>query len=155
VPVDQLPYVCPILPANEKGFAATGFNKWKLAKGAAAALVLSGLTLGGRMDWARAFAAWSPHELSGITTAVNTNLEVVLEMAKGWLLQLRTARTPGWGVARRCFSPTNVGYARNVGASLEHTGLKRLCANEAEASSVNACAVSVCTPMCWILLCSN
>ena len=43
------------------------------------------------MDWTRAVAAWSPDELSGITTAVSTNLEVALEMAKGWLLP--TTRT--------------------------------------------------------------
>jgi nitrite reductase/ring-hydroxylating ferredoxin subunit len=84
-PVDRLPYVGPILPGNEKIFVATGFNKWGLASGAASALILSGMILGGRMDWARAFAAWSPHELSGITTAVRANLEVAFEMAKRWL----------------------------------------------------------------------
>ena len=155
VPVDQLPYVGPILPGNEKGFAATGFNKWGLAKGAAAALVLSGLTLGGRMDWARAFAAWSPHELSGITTAVSTNLEVATRDGQRMAATAADRPHSGLGRRRRCFSPTNVGYARNVGAYLEHTALKRLCANEAEASSVNACAISVCTPMRWILLGSN
>ena len=33
--------------------------------GAAAALALSSRILGGRMDWADAFASWSPHELLG------------------------------------------------------------------------------------------
>ena len=32
--------------------------------------------LGGRMDWAEAFASWSPHELSGIPKAMQINLEV-------------------------------------------------------------------------------
>jgi glycine/D-amino acid oxidase-like deaminating enzyme len=84
-PVDQLPYVGPILPHNENIFVATGFNKWGMTNGAAAALALSSRILGGRMGWATAFATWSPHELSGLTTAVQANLEVGLHLAKGWI----------------------------------------------------------------------
>ncbi|ORV10364.1 FAD-dependent oxidoreductase [Mycobacterium celatum] len=84
-PIDHLPYVGPILPGDEKVYIATGFNKWGLAAGVAAALLLSSRILGGRMDWSKAFAAWSPHEITGITTAMRANLEVALHMAKGWL----------------------------------------------------------------------
>ncbi len=92
-PVDRLPYVGPILPGNEKIFVATGFNKWGMTGGAAAALVLSSRILGGRMDWARAFAAWSPHELTGITTAVQANLEVGFHLTKGWLTPITRSRS--------------------------------------------------------------
>jgi glycine/D-amino acid oxidase-like deaminating enzyme/nitrite reductase/ring-hydroxylating ferredoxin subunit len=92
-PAAQLPYVGPILPGDKRVLIATGFNKWGLASGAAAGLVLSGRILGGRMDWARAFAAWSPHELAGITTAVRANLEVAFEMAKGWLVPMTRRRS--------------------------------------------------------------
>ncbi|KZS83032.1 MULTISPECIES: FAD-dependent oxidoreductase [Mycobacterium] len=85
-PVDQLPYVGPILPGDEKVLVASGFNKWGLTNGVAAALLLSSRILGGRMDWARAFAAWSPHELSGVTTALTANLEVAYHLVKGWLV---------------------------------------------------------------------
>jgi hypothetical protein len=44
------------------------------------------------MDWARAFAAWSPHGLAGITIAVRANLEVAFEMGKGWLLAMTRRR---------------------------------------------------------------
>ena len=84
-PIDRLPYVGPILPGNEKIYVATGFNKWGLSAGVAAGLVLSGRILGGQLDWARAFAAWSPHEVTGITTALQSNLEVGFHMTKGWL----------------------------------------------------------------------
>ncbi|EKF25540.1 rieske domain protein [Mycolicibacterium hassiacum DSM 44199] len=84
-PVDELPYVGPILPGNESVFVATGFDKWGMTNGAAAALALAGRILGGRMDWADAFAAWSPHELSGIPQAVRNNLEVGLYLARGWV----------------------------------------------------------------------
>ncbi|OBG78313.1 MULTISPECIES: FAD-dependent oxidoreductase [unclassified Mycobacterium] len=114
-PIDQLPYVGPILPNSETIFVATGFNKWGMTNGAAAALALSSRILGGRMDWARAFASWSPHELSGITTALQANLEVGFDLAKGWVTPaLRTGRRdptgdeggvvsgPPWHLEARC-----------------------------------------------------
>ncbi len=96
-PIDQLPYVGPILPNTETIFVATGFNKWGMTNGAAAALALSSRILGGRMDWARAFASWSPHELTGLPTAMQANLEVGFDLAKGWITPLlRTGkRSPG------------------------------------------------------------
>jgi glycine/D-amino acid oxidase-like deaminating enzyme len=111
--IDRLPYVGPILPANEKIFVATGFNKWGLTAGVAAALILSARILGGRMDWARAFAAWSPHEVTGLTTAVQSNLEVGFHLTKGWLTPIARSRTappseggvvsgPPWNLQARC-----------------------------------------------------
>ncbi|UMB67984.1 FAD-dependent oxidoreductase [Mycobacterium paraterrae] len=94
-PVDRLPYVGPILPGSESIFVATGFNKWGLTGGVAAALILSSRILGGRMDWARAFAAWSPHEVTGLTTAMQANLEVGFQMTKGWLAPIvRSPKSP-------------------------------------------------------------
>jgi hypothetical protein len=84
-PADDLPYVGPILPGNDKIYVATGFDKWGMTNGTAAALALSSRILGGRMDWADAFASWSPHELSGIPTAMQLNLEVGFNLAKGWI----------------------------------------------------------------------
>jgi hypothetical protein len=51
----------------------------------AAAPALSSRILGGRLDWADAFASWSPHELSGIPKALQANLEVGFNLAKGWI----------------------------------------------------------------------
>ena len=90
-PIDQMPYVGPILPGNENIFVATGFNKWGMTNGAAAALALSSRILGGRMDWAKAFASWSPHELSGIPTALRANLDVGFNLVKGWITPLTRA----------------------------------------------------------------
>ncbi|WP_102141297.1 FAD-dependent oxidoreductase [Mycobacterium hubeiense] len=84
-PADELPYVGPILPGNEKIFVATGFDKWGMTNGTAAALALSSRILGGRMDWADSFASWSPHAVSGIPTALQANLEVGFNLAKGWI----------------------------------------------------------------------
>lgn len=114
-PIDHLPYVGPILPGNESIFVATGFNKWGMTNGAAAALALSSRILGGRMDWARAFASWSPHELSGLGTALQANLEVGFNLTKGWITPaVRTHRGgpvdggrgvvsgPPWHLQARC-----------------------------------------------------
>lgn len=84
-PVDELPYVGPLLPRFDKIFVATGFDKWGMSNGVAAALALSSQILGGRMDWRRAFASWSPHEAAGISTALMANLEVGFNLAKGWV----------------------------------------------------------------------
>ena len=64
-PIDELPYVGPILPNNETIFIATGFNKWGMTNGAAAALALSSRMLGGRMDWSRRSPAGAPTNCRG------------------------------------------------------------------------------------------
>ncbi|OBI17747.1 FAD-dependent oxidoreductase [Mycobacterium sp. E2327] len=114
-PIDYLPYVGPILPNTETIFVATGFNKWGMTNGPAAALALSSRILGGRMDWAGAFASWSPHELSGLLMALQANLEVGFDLAKGWITPaIRTGRRspvngeggvvsgPPWHLEARC-----------------------------------------------------
>lgn len=101
-PVDELPYVGGILPGLDSICVATGYDKWGMSNGPAAALALASRILGGRMDWAGAFSSWSPHELSGLATAAQANLEVGFNLAKGWVTPLTTAspdRTPeGCGV---------------------------------------------------------
>lgn len=86
VPADGLPYVGPLLPGSDHFFVATGFAKWGMTNGIAAALLLSKRILGGQPGrWAPAFASWSPHELSGLTTAAKINAEVGVYMAAGWV----------------------------------------------------------------------
>jgi glycine/D-amino acid oxidase-like deaminating enzyme len=93
-PADELPYVGPILPGLDSICVATGFDKWGMSNGPAAALALASRILGGRTDWAEAFASWSPHELSGITTAAQSNLEVGFNLAKGWITPLTASSQP-------------------------------------------------------------
>ncbi|MEM6106984.1 FAD-dependent oxidoreductase [Mycobacterium sp. 050272] len=111
-PIDHLPYVGPILPNNESIYIATGFNKWGMTNGAAAALALTSRILGGRMDWARAFASWSPHELTGLPTAIQANLEVGFDLAKGWI-------TPAARIGRRSPGPDEGGVVSGLPWQLE------------------------------------
>ncbi|MGE2732060.1 FAD-dependent oxidoreductase [Mycolicibacterium vaccae] len=101
-PVAELPYVGPILPKMENILVATGFDKWGMTNGVAAALSLSSRILGGRMDWAQAFQSWSSHELTGVATAVEFNAKVGLHMALGWAKPLIPSRAPeeGHGTVR-------------------------------------------------------
>ena len=56
-----------------------------MTNGVAAALLLSNRILGGQpARWASAFDSWSPHELSGLSTALKLNAEVGWQMARGW-----------------------------------------------------------------------
>jgi glycine/D-amino acid oxidase-like deaminating enzyme len=84
-PADELPYVGPILPGYDSITVATGFDKWGMSNGPAAALALSSRILGGHLEWAAAFASWSRHELNGIITAMQANLEVGFNLARGWV----------------------------------------------------------------------
>src|ERR1700712_249623 len=98
-PADELPYVGAILPGTDKIFVATGFDKWGMTNGPAAGMALAGRMLGGHMPWADAFASWSPHEISGIGTALQVNLEVGFHLAKGWITPVTesTHRAPESG----------------------------------------------------------
>jgi glycine/D-amino acid oxidase-like deaminating enzyme len=87
-PIDELPYVGPLLPGFDNVYVATGFDKWGMTNGVAAALVLAKRILGGRMDWSAAFASWRPRELTGVATALQANLEVGVNLAKGWVSPL-------------------------------------------------------------------
>ena len=100
-PIDELPYVGPILPNFESIFIATGFNKWGMTNGPPAALALSSRILGGRMDWASAFASWSRHELSGLVTAMQSNLEVGLNLGRGWITRDARGSAAARGRRRR------------------------------------------------------
>src|SRR6185312_12339269 len=117
-----LPYVGPILPNYEKIFVATGFNKWGMTNGAAAALALSSRILGGRMDWAKAFASWNPHELAGVGTALSANLEVGFNLAKGWVTPITRSlqRDPGEGEGGVVSGPPWQLEARSIVDGVEH-----------------------------------
>lgn len=94
-PIGELPYVGPILPQNDTIYVATGFNKWGMTNGAAAALALSGRLLGERPPWDRAFASWRTGELRGLPAAAAANLAVGVHLAKGWI-------TPTAHVGQQC-----------------------------------------------------
>lgn len=96
-PIDELPYVGPLLPGIETTFIATGFDKWGMTNGVAAALSLSSRILGSRMDWAAAFASWRIREVASIGAALQANAEVGFNLAKGWITPMAATDSPAEG----------------------------------------------------------
>lgn len=133
-PIAELPYVGPLLPGYDNLLVATGFDKWGLTNGVAAALALSSRILGGQMEWATAFSSWSRHELTGIPQALRANLEVGINLAAGWLKPLNplkalaghsTTLDGGWvqGPPWRLTATSSVdGACRTVSPVCPHLG---------------------------------
>ena len=79
VPVDSLPFVGPILPLTPDVVVATGFAKWGMTNGTAAALALAErLTAASRTtaSWSFAFDPARVGGLSGLQRIVDMNLRV-------------------------------------------------------------------------------
>jgi nitrite reductase/ring-hydroxylating ferredoxin subunit len=57
VSVDRIPFVGPLLPWRTRVWVATGYGKWGLTNGTAAALILTDLILGRKNPWADLFSS--------------------------------------------------------------------------------------------------
>ncbi|WP_040796545.1 FAD-dependent oxidoreductase [Nocardia higoensis] len=84
-PVGELPYAGPVLPGSDRILIATGYAKWGLTNGVAAALTLTGHITGAPPDWARVFTTWRPPDLRSITAAATANTAVLQHLTTGWL----------------------------------------------------------------------
>ncbi|MEU8899254.1 FAD-dependent oxidoreductase [Nocardia sp. NPDC048505] len=130
-PIGELPYVGPLLPGQDRIMVATGFAKWGLTNGAAAALALAGHRTGKPPAWAATFQSWQPAELKGWFSALKANTAVAQQMSSGWLLRLThgpgTAPAEGCGkIERHGLEPTAVstveGTTTEVSAVCPHLG---------------------------------
>jgi glycine/D-amino acid oxidase-like deaminating enzyme/nitrite reductase/ring-hydroxylating ferredoxin subunit len=74
--VDGLPYVGEATPRNDKLRIATGFRKWGMSNGTAAARMLSDAILGRTSPWEKAFDATRLAPGASIRKLVSENLEV-------------------------------------------------------------------------------
>lgn len=82
--VDLLPYVGRLVPASDQVIIATGYDKWGMATGVAAALAISGQILGGNLEWAHALRPWRPNQLLGADRAARLVGGVAARMAADW-----------------------------------------------------------------------
>jgi glycine/D-amino acid oxidase-like deaminating enzyme/nitrite reductase/ring-hydroxylating ferredoxin subunit len=76
VTADRMPYVGPVTPASERVLYATGFAKWGLANGVAAAMILTDLVAGRDNPWADTFRANRIKPLAQATDLVKENVNV-------------------------------------------------------------------------------
>ncbi|MDN3903055.1 FAD-dependent oxidoreductase [Arthrobacter sp. YD2] len=103
-PAGSLPYVGQLPLMGTNIYAATGYNKWGMTNGVAAALALSAEILGGENPWARELYKPRVAPLDAAST-LRDNAEVGLEMLTGWAsgLARSTEEAPpeGQGVVSR------------------------------------------------------
>ncbi|MGK8488694.1 FAD-dependent oxidoreductase [Nocardia asiatica] len=84
-PVAELPYVGPLLPGQHEIQVATGYAKWGLTNGVAAAIALAGRLTGAPPRWAGALASWRPDELKALPAVTKANGSVAQHLSAGWL----------------------------------------------------------------------
>ncbi|MGJ7441770.1 FAD-dependent oxidoreductase [Aquipuribacter sp. MA13-6] len=80
---DRLPFVGPLRPGRDRVLAASGFAKWGMTGGTAAAMQLSHALAGGPQDW-----PWSPWRGDVVRQAAGSvpmNAGVAWQMKKGWV----------------------------------------------------------------------
>ncbi|MBY4128300.1 FAD-dependent oxidoreductase [Rhodococcus fascians] len=128
--IDALPYAGPLLPGDDRIWVATGYDKWGMTNAAASALVLAQRAFGGRADWAGAYDSWNIRQLTGIVDAIRINVNVGLNMTKGWAKPVtRGTKTPlaeGQGHVEPGITPKAVctvdGVTHRVSAVCPHLG---------------------------------
>jgi glycine/D-amino acid oxidase-like deaminating enzyme/nitrite reductase/ring-hydroxylating ferredoxin subunit len=76
VSVDELPYVGLLWPGTERIWAATGFRKWGMTNGTAAAVIISDGILGRANPWAATFDPNRVNLLASAKKLVKENLQV-------------------------------------------------------------------------------
>jgi glycine/D-amino acid oxidase-like deaminating enzyme/nitrite reductase/ring-hydroxylating ferredoxin subunit len=130
-PADHIPYVGELPGSGGRIFVATGYDKWGMTQGVAAARAVSSWILGNDPAWARPMRSSMP-TLSGAASAALINGKVGLELAKGYVraeLAPLPAHAPAEGegvVGRRGVKPVAVstvdGRTCAVSAVCTHLG---------------------------------
>lgn len=79
-PVDGVPFVGRLPRGGGRIYVATGFDKWGMTNGVAAALAITGSVLGSAPEWAKPFDRRNPR-LPGLTHLATINAKVGLALA--------------------------------------------------------------------------
>jgi glycine/D-amino acid oxidase-like deaminating enzyme/nitrite reductase/ring-hydroxylating ferredoxin subunit len=130
VPVDGVPYVGPLHPRARGLYVATGFKKWGLAMGTAAARVLSDLVNGRENPWSNLLDPGRVRLRSSASSLVKENANVGLHFFAD---RLRVARLgedlePGKGrvvghpLGLRALSRDREGALHSLSARCTHLG---------------------------------
>ncbi|WP_278261922.1 FAD-dependent oxidoreductase [Nocardia sp. AG03] len=96
-PIGELPYVGSVQPGAENVRCATGFAKWGMTNGVAAALVLAGRIGGESPQWADVYDTWRTGAVRTLLAGAQANAAVARHLSTGWL----TAFGTGDGFAPR------------------------------------------------------
>ncbi|MFD6397284.1 FAD-dependent oxidoreductase [Nocardia sp. NPDC060249] len=110
-PISELPYVGAVQLGADEVRCATGFAKWGMTNGVAAALVLAGRLTERQPAWSRAYDGWRTGAVKTLVAGVQANAPVARHMSTGWLhlVGAGAGTTPAEGegrVERRGVHPT-------------------------------------------------
>lgn len=132
MPQDAVPYVGPLDRTLRPTYVATGFQKWGLSNGTAAALILTDLVLGREHPWAEAFDSNRVTPPASATSFVRHNVRAAGHMVAD---RFRTEGAeavqrlgPGEGVVvraggrLRAVSADDAGTVTSVSAVCTHMG---------------------------------
>lgn len=87
--LDGLPYVGRLTPGSDRVFTATGFGKWGMTNGTAAAMILSDLIQGRANPWAVTFDSTRVALRQSVRKLVSENLDVAKHYVGDRLASLR------------------------------------------------------------------
>lgn len=124
---DGIPYVGKLPRGFGHIYLATGYDKWGLTNGIAAALRIAGEILGQEPTWGRPMSRRITHP-SAAVTAVTANLKVGFALASGLVTaELRSSKTnlpEGTGTVGRAGSdPTPIATSTTAGKTCSVVGL--------------------------------
>ncbi|MBC7299990.1 MAG: FAD-dependent oxidoreductase [Nocardia sp.] len=110
-PISELPYVGAVQIGADDVQCATGFAKWGLTNGVAAARALADRMTGRRSTWSGAYDGWRTGAVKTLFAGAQANAVVGRHLSTGWLSLVDTdsATTPPEGegrVERRGLHPT-------------------------------------------------
>lgn len=93
-PAGELPFAGPLLPGRDDILVGTGYAKWGLTNGVAAAHLLAGHLTGDTPEWSHAFATWRPSDWKTLPATLRANVGVAQQFSAGWLGATRTSPDP-------------------------------------------------------------
>lgn len=127
---DRLPWVGPLLPTNDRILVASGFAKWGMTGGTAAAMQLTSGILGASAVWP--WRPWRGTVVAQVVGGAKMNAGVGLRLSSGWARGLSGAHETGGpgpdrAVVRRrgrrlCGVSTVDGVTRERSAVCTHLG---------------------------------
>jgi nitrite reductase/ring-hydroxylating ferredoxin subunit len=93
MPVDGVPFVGPVTPGSERVLVATGFQKWGMSNGAAAAIMLADRIAGRENAWAPLFDTDRVNPRQSVKELLKENADVVKRFV-GDRLRTEVRRSP-------------------------------------------------------------
>ncbi|MFD3702168.1 FAD-dependent oxidoreductase [Nocardia sp. NPDC058658] len=84
-PISELPFVGPVQLGADDVLCATGFAKWGMTNGVAAALAAADRLSGRQPAWSGAYDGWRTGAVKSLFAGVQANAAVARHLSTGWL----------------------------------------------------------------------